>query len=51
MKEQLTRIDANTSQLAAQANRWKGAVVVLLGVGGAIGWLVSLVAGHLPWGK
>lgn len=49
IKGQLDRIEHDTSQLAAQANRWKGAIIVLLGVGGLIGWLVDKLP--VPWGK
>lgn len=39
LKKDIAGLKKDVSALTAQANRWKGAFVVLLGAGGVIGWL------------
>ena len=39
--EQLGEISKDVKALNAQANRWKGAFMVLLAVGGLIGWFAD----------
>ncbi len=34
-------LETKVDQLTAQANRWKGAFLVVLAIGGGIGWLVD----------
>ncbi len=39
--EQLSEISKDVKALNAKANRWTGAFMVLLGVGGLIGWFAD----------
>ena len=38
-------LQTTVESLTAQANRWKGAFVVVLMLGGVMGWLANLLAG------
>ena len=39
--KRLDGIEQQTATMVAMANRWKGAIFVLMGLGSVIGWLVS----------
>lgn len=39
MEKTLVRIEGKQDQLIEQANRWKGAFVVVLALGGLLGWI------------
>lgn len=43
LKSDIVALQQEVATLSAQANRWKGAFVVLLGVGGAFGWALDRV--------
>lgn len=41
--EWLKSIDAKQDQILAQANRWKGGFMVILALGGLIGWFADKI--------
>lgn len=43
LQADIVALQQEVATLSAQANRWKGAFVVLLGVGGAFGWALDRV--------
>ncbi|MDJ0686440.1 MAG: hypothetical protein QNJ84_17275 [Alphaproteobacteria bacterium] len=43
LKREIAGLKKDVSALTAQANRWKGAFVVLLAAGGVVGWLSDRV--------
>ncbi len=43
--EDVTGMKGDIKQLTAQANRWKGAFVVLLAIGSLIGWFADKATG------
>ena len=43
LKADIVALKKEVATLTAQANRWKGAFVVLLSVGGAIGWALDRI--------
>ena len=43
MHSDMNEMKADISQLRATANRWRGAFIVLLGIGGAFGVLLNLL--------
>ena len=47
MHSDMNEMKSDITQLRATANRWKGAFIVLLGVGGAIGVLLNLFVGWM----
>lgn len=44
----LEHIDGQLEKLVAWANRWKGGVAVLLGVGALIGWFADKLFALIP---
>ena len=47
LSEEVRHVHREVSDLKAQANRWKGAVWVIIGVGGAVGALAHLFIGWI----
>ena len=45
MHSDMNEMKADISQLRATANRWRGAFIVLLGIGGAFGVLLNFLIG------
>ncbi len=45
LTEAVNGLQTSVAGLTAQANRWKGAFVVVLMLGGVMGWLANLLAG------
>lgn len=43
IKDDLESIDKRLGRIEAQTNRWKGGIVVLLAVGGIIGWAADRI--------
>ena len=39
------RLDAAVARLTTRADRWRGGFLVVLALGGIMGWLVALLAG------
>jgi hypothetical protein len=39
VKDQLAKLDKDVNEIKAQANKFKGAFIVLLAIGGMIGWI------------
>lgn len=42
VSRRITAVEADLSEMVKMASRWKGATVVLLGLGSFSGWLVAL---------
>lgn len=49
--EQLHDLTESHRRLVAQANRWKGALALLLALGALAGWLVNQTGGRLIGGS
>ena len=47
LSAKVSSLEVKVDLLTGQANRWKGAFVVLLAVGGTIGWLSDRLLGLL----
>lgn len=37
----LDKIEADMSEVKAQMNKWKGALPILIGIGGLLGWILT----------
>lgn len=37
----LDKIEEDMSEVKAQMNKWKGALPILIGIGGLLGWLIT----------
>jgi hypothetical protein len=42
LADTVERLTERVEQLTAQANRWRGAFVVIIGLGGALSWVAQL---------
>jgi hypothetical protein len=41
LEEKLDDMDEKVDDLSSMANRWKGGFIVLAGLGGVVGWILS----------
>lgn len=48
IKESLAEMGGDVKSILAMANRWRGGMVVLLAVGGMIGWAADKLIGLIP---
>lgn len=37
----IDKIEKDTAEMKAQINKWKGALPILIGIGGLLGWLLT----------
>lgn len=45
LSDEVRHVHVEVSDLKAQANRWKGAIWVIIAVGGIAGWVVHTLLG------